>query len=273
MRRMSATRNCLRLLFLCAMGLVLAACPASNFMMHVEQLVDSSGSESRLASARAITAFNFTSPSATGVVTEATHTVAITVPFGTPVTAMVPSISITGSSVSPASGVVMDFTNPVVYTVTGTDSSTQPYTVTVTVAPSNSKDITAFSIVSPTATGTIVGTAINVTVPFGTNALVANFTTTGASVRVGGTTQTSGVTVNDFASPVTYTVTAADSSTKDYTVAVTVLPLTFNYTGSQQSLNVPAGVTRIRVTATGAAGGLGAWQRQVPEGRWLRTST
>jgi hypothetical protein len=47
---------------------------------------------------------------------------------------------------------------------------------------------------------------------------VATFTTTGASVRVGATTQVSGTTPNNFTSPVTYTVTAADASTKDYTV-------------------------------------------------------
>ncbi len=344
-RPMSATRNCLRLLVLGALSSVLAACPASNYLMHVEELVNAGGTESALSSAKAITAFNFTTPAATGVVTEASHTVAITVPFGTPVTALVPSITVTGPVVSPASGVAQNFINPVVYTVKAADSSTQAYTVTVTVAPSNSKaitafnftslaatgvvtetthkvtitvpfgtpvtalvptiaiagssisppsgtsqdftnpvtytvtaadsstqaydvtvivapspnkDITAFSIVSPPATGTIVGTAINVTVPFGTNALVASFTTTGASVTVGAITQTSGVTMNDFASPVIYTVTAADSSAKDYTVTVTVLPLTFNYTGSQQSLTVPVGVTKIRVTATGAAGGLGA---------------
>jgi hypothetical protein len=118
--------------------------------------------------------------------------------------------------------------------------------------------ITAFSIVSPPATGSIVGTSIAVTVPFGTNVLVAQFTTNGVSMRVGAVLQTSGVTSNDFSSPVTYTVTAADSSTTNYAVTVTVSPLTFNYTGSQQNFTVPPGVTRIRMTLTGAAGGLGA---------------
>jgi proline racemase len=62
-----------------------------------------------------------------------------------------------------------------------------------------------------------------VTVPYGTDvsALVATFTTTGASVKVGGTTQTRSVTANDFIGPVTYTVTAADASFQDYTVTVT----------------------------------------------------
>ena len=38
-------------------------------------------------------------------------------------------------------------------------------------------------------------------------ALVATFTTTGASVKVGSTVQVSGTTANDFTYPVVYTVT------------------------------------------------------------------
>lgn len=58
--------------------------------------------------------------------------------------------------------------------------------------------------------------------PSGTdlNGLIATFTTTGASVTVNSTVQTSGTTPNDFTHPVTYTVTAADASTAIYTVTV-----------------------------------------------------
>ena len=95
----------------------------------------------------------------------------------------------------------------------------------------SSKAITAFSFqgLSPAATGVITEPAhtIAVSVPFGTDvsALVATFTTTGASARVGGTAQSRGVTANDFTSPVTYRVTAGDGSTQDYVVTVTVAPL------------------------------------------------
>src|SRR6185312_385380 len=80
--------------------------------------------------------------------------------------------------------------------------------------PSLSADVTA----------TINGTAIAATVPFGTDVtrLVATFTTTGARVAVNGTAQVSGTTPNNFTSAVTYVVTAADGSTKSYTVTVTV---------------------------------------------------
>ena len=90
--------------------------------------------------------------------------------------------------------------------------------------PSAAKNITAFSFTSPAATGTISGTNIYVTVPIATDviALVATFTHTGASIAIGSTAQVSGVTANDFTNTVTYTVTAADATTKDYAVIVTV---------------------------------------------------
>jgi len=89
----------------------------------------------------------------------------------------------------------------------------------------SAKAITSFSFTSPAAaTGTITGSAITVTLPWATSvtALVASFTTTGTSVKVGATVQTSGTTANDFSSPVTYTITAADGSTQNYAVTVTV---------------------------------------------------
>ncbi|MCX6716781.1 MAG: hypothetical protein NTV72_02580, partial [Candidatus Taylorbacteria bacterium] len=71
-----------------------------------------------------ITSFNFLSPSVTGIVDNTAHTVSLTVPYGTNVTALVPTISITGSSTSPLSGVAQNFTSPVIYTVTAQDTST-----------------------------------------------------------------------------------------------------------------------------------------------------
>ena len=65
----------------------------------------------------------------------------------------------------------------------------------------------------------IAGTAISAKLPFvDVTGLKATFTTTGASVAIGGAAQVSGVTANDFTRPVTYTVTAADHSTMDFTV-------------------------------------------------------
>jgi uncharacterized delta-60 repeat protein len=110
----------------------------------------------------------------------------------------------------------------------------------------SSKAITAFSFASPAATGTINESAktISITVPNGTNitALIATFTTTGASVKVGSTIQVSGTTPNDFTNLVSYTVTAANSSTATYSVAVTIsspaagtLDMTFGNGGKVRS--------------------------------------
>ena len=87
-----------------------------------------------LSDAKAITAFDFAAldPEVVGVINEAVKTIALTVPFGTEVTALVPTIVHTGASVSPASGAAQDFTSPVNYTVTAEDGSTQAYEVTVT---------------------------------------------------------------------------------------------------------------------------------------------
>jgi hypothetical protein len=88
------------------------------------------------------------------------------------------------------------------------------------------KEITAYSLLG--VSSTIEGAAISITLPYGTNltSLVATFSTTGASVRVGNTIQTSGATANNFTSPVIYTVTAADGSTRKYTVSATTAPAT-----------------------------------------------
>jgi hypothetical protein len=89
---------------------------------------------------------------------------------------------------------------------------------------SSSKTLTAFGFVSPAATGTLDESAhtVAVTVPYGTDptGLVATFTATAPTVMVGGSVQVSGVTANDFTSPVTYTVVAASGATQDYTVSV-----------------------------------------------------
>jgi len=173
---------------------------------------------------KTITTFTFPTSTNTSI-NETNHTIAVTVPYGTSVTALSPTITTTGASVSPASGVAENFTSPQTYTVTALDSSTQQYIVTVTVALNPAKAITAFTF--PTNTNTSINESnhtIAVAVPYGTNvtALVATFTTTGNSVAVGATTQISGTTPNNFTSPVTYTVTAGDSSTQNYTVTVTV---------------------------------------------------
>jgi hypothetical protein len=189
-----------------------------------------SAQPSALTSAKAITAYSLNG--ATGTIDETAKTIAVTMPYGTDVTALVATSTTTGASVTAGTTLAQtsgttpnDFTSPVAYTVTAADSTTATYTVTVAVAPSSAKAITAYSLAGVTGTIDEPAKTIAVTMPYGTDvtALVATFTTTGAGVpKVGLTDQLSGTTANDFTSPVAYTITAADSTTATYTVTVTV---------------------------------------------------
>jgi len=182
--------------------------------------------------AKVLSTFSFTSPAVTGAIDEDNKTVSLSVPFGTDVTDLKATFSTTGSSVKVGATVQVsgttanNFTAPVTYSVTAVDGSKQDYVVTVTVSPNNAKTLSTFRFTTPAVNGAIDedNKTIAVTVPFGTDVtnLVATFTTTGASVKVGTTVQISGTTPKDFTSPVTYTVTAGDNSTQNYVVTVSV---------------------------------------------------
>jgi hypothetical protein len=86
------------------------------------------------------------------------------------------------------------------------------------------KELTSFGIQLPSAEGLIDASTSTVTVevPAGTDltGLVAVFTTTGSLVTVAGADQESGVTPNDFSTPLSYEVTAEDGTSKTYMVTV-----------------------------------------------------
>jgi hypothetical protein len=150
-------------------------------------------------------------------------------------------------------------------TVVATEAgrSAKTYTIRVTrstVAPSRSaKKILAFSFASPSAGGVIDQAlqTIAVTPPYGTNvsALVANFTTTGASVKVGSTKQRSGKTANDFTSPVTYKVTSVAHGQKLYVVTVTVNKAPQATPTFSPAAGAVASGTLVTITSAGAAPG------------------
>lgn len=77
-----------------------------------------------------------------------------------------------------------------------------------------------------TSPGRISDVNINISLPNGVSpaSLVATFTYSGTSVKVGEAVQVSGVTKNDFSTPVVYTVTAEDGTKVDYTVVAKELP-------------------------------------------------
>ena len=181
------------------------------------------------STAAAITGFSFEDPPATGVIDGEAKTVAVEVPWGTDVTGLVPTITVSpGAGIDPASGVSQNFTNPVTYTVTAADgTTTADYTVTVSVAanpsvPSAEAAITAFSFESPPVTGVIDGEAKTIAVTVLSGAEVTGLVPI-ITVSPGAGIDPASGEAQDFTGPVTYTVTAEDETTAaDYTVTVTV---------------------------------------------------
>lgn len=86
--------------------------------------------------AKSITDFYISGQKDSAIIDENSRTIKVTMPYGTDVTVLWPTITITGVSVNPESDVPQDFTNPVAYTVRAADGSTRKYKVTVTVATS-----------------------------------------------------------------------------------------------------------------------------------------
>lgn len=166
-------------------------------------------------------------------------------PMGTNVTSLVadfqfsPGAYVYVNGVEQVSGVTPNnFSNKVIYYVlSGNKSTAREYDVYVVVegGPGSSNAmITSFSIPSVGLNFTINESAGTIThaseLPMGTDvtALVPEFTfSNGATVQVNGVDQESGVTANDFTSPVVYSVTSSDMSlTTDYTVTVKVMGAT-----------------------------------------------
>jgi hypothetical protein len=185
---------------------------------------------------KAITAFTISNQVGTTTISERDHTIALSMPYGTDVTALVASFVTNGSSTAVGSTTqesgttTNDFTSPVTYTVTAADSSIQDYIITITVALNPAKEITAFTVPNQVGTTTIGESdhTIILIMPYGTDiaALVPAITITGASVS-----PASGE-AHDFTATSTYTVTAEDSLIQDYVVTVTVtqISLTANPT-------------------------------------------
>ncbi len=173
-----------------------------------------------------------------GSINQDVRTVDVLVPSVTDVTALAPQFTVpAGASVkvgdiTQESGVTLNnFTSSVTYTVYAENESYQDYLVNVsheavTPQPSTSKELSTFSVLAKGGTINQNAKTVDVLVPSNVDltALASHFTTTGASVKVGDITQESGVTLNNFTSPVTYSVYAEDQSYQNYLVTVSLAP-------------------------------------------------
>jgi hypothetical protein len=135
------------------------------------------------------------------------------------------SAVVTVNGVAQTSGTTKnDFTGPVEYTVTAEDGSFNVYTVVVV------EEIGflsfGFEQLVPPVYAVISGYNLQVDVLPGTpvDSLYASYVTTSHDpvVKIGGVVQTSGVTLNNFSSPVKYTLEAEGKSV-DYTVRVSII--------------------------------------------------
>lgn len=166
------------------------------------------------------------------------NTIEVIVPYGTDLEDLMASFEVTSDAVVTVNGEVQysydssqNFTEPVTYVVT-LGNAVSSYVVNVTVDdPIGDPVFKAFGILidNTTVAGTVYAdNRIEVYVPYGTDPanLIAVFDTPPyAAVTVGGVSQVSGVTGNNFGTgtDVVYTVTLGTVSA-NYTVKVTVLP-------------------------------------------------
>ncbi|WP_103867540.1 DUF5018 domain-containing protein [Aquimarina sp. I32.4] len=161
------------------------------------------------------------------VIDQNTHTITAQVPYGTDITALKPAITFSaGATITPNSMQAQDFTNPVAYTATANDGSTQVYQMHITTALNPAKEILSFSLQNANNPALSIDIesvldqdnhTISILVPYGTDitALQPNI-----MLSEGTTINPQSGQVNNFTDAVTYTVTAQDGSTQQYQATV-----------------------------------------------------
>lgn len=130
---------------------------------------------------------------------------------------------------------LVNFSNPVEYIVTAKDGTTQKFTVEVEILLDSSKSILFFEVVSPLRVGVIneSNKTISVKVPFETNiaSLAPNIV-----ISKNATINPSLGMARDFSTPVNYTLTAMDGTTKQYIVSIIKENLSYNLISTCQEL-------------------------------------
>lgn len=171
------------------------------------------------------------------VIDQGAGTVALQVLNGTDLSALAPSFTLSSGATAWVGGdqqipgeSVVDFTNPVTYTILAENGeTTRDWTVTITQAPVSSlAAITAFSV--PNMLGNAVidsdEKTVHAIVSYGTD--LTDLVPT-IAISLGATVNPVSGVAQDFTTPVVYTVTAQDGTTTvDWTVTVaevTLLPI------------------------------------------------
>ncbi len=180
-------------------------------------------SQNVASSVAEITAFKINGQIGNEIINSVAGTIALNVPLGTSINPIAPQLITLSpfASISPLANATQNFTVPVNYTVTAQNGATKNWVITVTQVASTAKEINDFKLsntqIGSAAINSTTG-AITVSMPLGSNliGLVPSIFTISALASV-----TPGITTaQDFTTPVTYTVTAQDNSTKIWIVNV-----------------------------------------------------
>lgn len=169
------------------------------------------------SSAKSITAFQILNVQ--GDIVDSISTITLILPPGTALTKLLPSVTVSEkATVSPATLTEVDFTNPVIYTVTAENGTERKYTVKVTNIKRTEKEITRFTVSNIYASINTIDKTITVQTPVGTD-----ITKLAPDIDVsdGAKISPASKEVVDFTNPVIYTVTAEDGSEQKYTITIT----------------------------------------------------
>ncbi|MFZ4561157.1 MAG: DUF4623 domain-containing protein [Saprospiraceae bacterium] len=193
-------------------------------------MLDSCKKEPVLSSEASILSFSFANPSATGTISSTS--IAVEVPFGTDVTKLSPTITVSDrATISPASGLTRDFSNPVTYIVTAEDGvSEKSYTVTVKILDPKEVVISAFEVAGAVSVA-IDQTAKTITINMLEGANVKTLSPKITTIPAGATVSPGSNIVQDFTNPVTYKVTQG-ATTASYTASVKFVAYGLNFKGS-----------------------------------------
>jgi hypothetical protein len=178
-----------------------------------------------------ISSFTFGASGESDVV--GTSTINVTVPYGTSVVNLAPTVGIPiGATMSPSAGTGRNFTSPQTYTVTATDGvSTQQYTVAVSIAPSADATLSNLTIgqgtLSPSFSPGTTSYADSVANSISNLVIMPTATQASSTITVDGNTVSSGsssgsISLNVGSNTITIAVTAPNGTALDtYTVVVT----------------------------------------------------
>jgi len=175
-------------------------------------------SNRNISSENEILSFSFTQQTCPATINPATHEIYIEVGYGTGLTSLMPSITISQRAViNPLPGVAQNFTNTFVYRVTAENLSIQDWNIYVTEAytPSNANDIVSFHLSEEVGTTLIdnINHSVVCNVPLGTNLTSLSPTITVSPFAT--IMPWSGIP-QDFSGTVTYRVTAQSGQAQNW---------------------------------------------------------